>query len=631
MCGFAGIYHFDGALAPDAVRASVDAMLSSIAHRGPDDSSMLQLPFATVGFRRLSIVDLHTGGQPVKNRDGTIHVFFNGEIYNHEELRRRLRAEHGIDVVGGSDAAVLPHLYQCYGERFVDLCNGMFAICVLDSRDRSVRLYRDRLGIKPLYCARTRHGVVFGSELKPLWCGGMVAPAIDTAQVVPYLDFFYVPGRATMAAGVQKVMPAECLVLRPDGERSFRYWSLATPQPLRAGDAIDELDALLADATRLQLMADVPIGISLSGGLDSSLIAYYSNAGAANVTAYTITFPDTNPEELACARAVARALRIDHKELAAQQTDFLDDIDAAITFNDEPVADPAFLPALQVSRAAREHVRVLLSGCGADELFAGYGHYRLTRRATAYRLLALAFGDKIAARTTGIDRTAEQRAAIRVFPRDRMPHHAAAMTHLRPSDRAALRHLTSVDTLAEMAAAFGDARWMDGRNSQLYVDSVTYLPHQLLSMLDRTTMGASIEGRVPFLDHRVAELAMAVHGDEKYAGYRGNKWLLRQLGRRHLPPQVAARRKQGFPNQLQGWLVPERLAAVRDRLLDRGGFARGFFPRPWLEGLLANGQALRENDLLVHSLLVLDAWHRAFVAPRHSGHDPNPKPTSARS
>src|SRR5262245_18969605 len=551
MCGFAGLYLLDLPEAPAALRARIDAMIATIAHRGPDDSTALVLPFAAVGFRRLSIVDLQTGGQPVHNRDGTIHVFLNGEIYNHADLRRQLRAEHGIDVRGGSDAAVLPHLYECHGERFVELLNGMFAICVVDERDHSVRIYRDRLGIKPLYVARTPRAIVFGSELKPIWQSGLVPAAIDTRQVVPFLDLFYVPGRATLAVGIEKVMPGECVVMERAATRTFRYWSLAQRREMRSEETLEELDALLRDATRLPLMADVPIGISLSGGLDSSLIAYYSNAGEANCTAYTITFQDTNREELQGARDVARALRIEHVELAAEPTDFLDDIDRAITFNDEPVADPAYLPALQVARAARQHVRVLLSGCGADELFAGYGHYQLTHRARAYRLLALAFGDRIAARLTNIDRSPGRRAALRAYGRDRLPLHAAAMRHLRRADRQALQPLLAGDTMAELAQAFAEASWMDGRNQQLYVDSVTYLPHQLLGMLDRSTMGASIEGRVPFLDHRVAELAMAIDGRSKFHGTVGNKWLLRQLAQRHLPPSVAERKKQGFPNQLR--------------------------------------------------------------------------------
>ncbi|MDO8349443.1 MAG: asparagine synthetase B, partial [Planctomycetota bacterium] len=198
MCGFAGLYLLTPFGPPDELAARVAAMAATIAHRGPDAENVLVESFAAVAFRRLAIVDLVTGDQPVKNGDGSIAVFFNGEIYNHLELREKLRVEHGIDVKQGSDAAVLPHLYERYGPDFVELCNGMFAICVLDSRDGSCRLYRDRLGIKPMYFAVTPDAVVFGSELKPLFASGLVRPSIDHSQVVPFLELFYVPGKATL-------------------------------------------------------------------------------------------------------------------------------------------------------------------------------------------------------------------------------------------------------------------------------------------------------------------------------------------------------------------------------------------------------------------------------------------------
>ncbi|MBK8098283.1 MAG: asparagine synthase (glutamine-hydrolyzing) [Planctomycetes bacterium] len=614
MCGFAGIYLLAAFEPPTALRDRIDAMARAIAHRGPDAQNTVSSEFAAAGFRRLAIVDLHTGDQPVKNRTGHIEVFFNGEIYNHLELRDRLRQDHGIDIRQGSDAAVLPHLYEHYGPEFVQMCNGMFAICVIDHRTRTCRLYRDRLGIKPLYFAVTRDAVVFGSELKTLFASGLVAPAIDGEQVVPFLELFYVPGRATLARGVEKLMPGEMLVLRQDRAPERRtWWSLAVRRDLRPGDALAELDALLTDATRLQLMADVPIGISLSGGLDSSLIAYWAHTGDAQVRAYTIAFPDTDPGELACARAVARQLGIEHVEITADSGDFLAELDQTTWFNDEPVADPAFHPALMVAKAASRHVKVLLAGTGADELFAGYGHYQEGMRSRAYRLLSLAVGDRLAARAVGLRRSAKSRAAKRVWGQDRMPWHAHMMTHLTDADRQALRPVTAVDHLREMGERFAEAAWMDPRNQQLLVDTTTYLPHQLLSLLDRTTMGASIEGRVPFLDHRVAELAMAIHGSHKFRGQAGNKHLLRQLAARHLPPDVARRKKHGFPSAVKAWLDESRLPQIRDRLLARDGFAAGFFPGDWLQSLLADGDRVRDHAMTVHSLLVLQSWHRVFV------------------
>ncbi len=623
MCGFAGIYLLQPSSSRDELAAIATAMAASIAHRGPDAQNVLALDHAAVGFRRLAIVDLVTGDQPVRSRDGRIAVFFNGEIYNHLELREKLRVEHGIEVTKGSDAAVLPHLYECYGPDFVELCNGMFAICVLDGRDRSCRVYRDRLGIKPMYFAQQGDAVVFGSELKTLFASGLVEAAIDERQFVPFLELFYVPGKTTLCRSVQKLLPGERLVLLPgQAPRVERWWRLATRVSQKPGDRLEELDALLADATKLQLMADVPIGISLSGGLDSSLIAHYAHQGAAHVRAFTIAFPDTDPGELATARAVSKALGIEQVELTAPAGDFLAALPDTTWYNDEPVADPAFFPALCVARAAAQHVKVLLAGSGADELFAGYGHYRLSARATAYRLLATVLGDGLAAKATGMRRTTEERAALRAFGNDRLPWHGLAMTHLTPHDRAALRGLAHGDHLHELADSFRSAAALDPRNRQLCADTETYLPHQLLSLLDRTTMGASVEGRVPFLDHRVAEFALGIHGDHKYGGKDQNKQLLRRLAARHLPGDVATRKKHGFPNAVTKWLGAAQLPAVREQLLTPGEYLADTLPRAWLQGLLATPETLQQNALTVHSLLVLSTWHRLFVR----GQKPAPQP-----
>ncbi len=633
MCGFAGLYLIDclASSNPSAtdLEARIGAMAHSIEHRGPDAQNVLVEPYAAVGFRRLAIVDLVTGDQPVRAADERIQVFFNGEIYNHLELREKLRREHGVAIEHGSDAAVLPHLYEHYGEDFVELLNGMFAICVLDGRDRSMRLYRDRLGIKPLYFSQQGNQVVFGSELKTLFASGLLKAEIDTAQLVPFLELFYVPGTQTICKGIEKLLPGERLVLEQGrSPRRERYWRLADRVTAHPGDRLDELDALLEDATRLQLMADVPVGISLSGGLDSSLIAHYAHQGllasgsSANVRAFTIAFPDTDPGELDCARQVCKKLGIEQIEITAAAGDFLAELDNTTFFNDEPVADPAVFPSLLVSRAAAQHVKVLLAGSGADELFAGYGHYRLTGRCTAYRLLAHVLGDGLAAKAVGMNRAPAERRAIRAFGNDRMPYHGRAMTHLTDADRSALQPLVANDHLSELAECFRNASNLDPRNQQLSADTETYLPHQLLSLLDRTTMGASIEGRVPFLDHRVAEFALSIHGDHKFGNKFENKLLLRKLAQRHLPGDVSTRKKHGFPNAVQKWLSPEAIPEVRAQLCDPGTFVAQTFPKAWVEGLLQTEDSVTQNALTVHSLLVLASWHRVFCEASHSASKP---------
>jgi len=627
MCGFAGIYLINnpGSGIAGELPLRIGAMAQSIEHRGPDAQNVAIEDWAAVGFRRLAIVDLVTGDQPVRANDPRIQVFFNGEIYNHLELRQRLQRDHGVTIDKGSDAAVLPHLYEHYGEDFVDLLNGMFAICVLDGRDRSMRLYRDRLGIKPLYYSEQtgadgQKQVVFGSELKALFASDLVKAEMDERQLVPFLELFYVPGQDTICKGVQKLLPGERLVLEQGrAPRRERYWRLPQQVHAHPGDRLDELDALLADATRLQLMADVPVGISLSGGLDSSLIAHYvhqglkSSGSSAHVRAFTIAFPDTDPGELDCARQVSKQLGIEQIELTAKDSDFLAELDNTTFFNDEPVADPAVFPSLLVCRAAAEHVKVLLAGSGADELFAGYGHYRLTGRGNAYRMLSHVLGDSLARRAVGMQRPAAERHAIRTFGRDRLAYQALAMTHLSEHDRAALQPLVHHDHLHELADSFTAASTLDPRNQQLSADTETYLPHQLLSLLDRTTMGASIEGRVPFLDHRVAEFALSIHGDHKFGNKFENKLLLRKLAQRHLPGDVSTRKKHGFPNAVTRWLSPANMPAVREQLCDRGTLVAETFPRAWLDSMMATPESVTHNALTLHSLLVLSSWHRVFV------------------
>ena len=634
MCGFAGIYLIDSSSgnAPSAneLKTRIQAMAESIAHRGPDAQNVAIESFCAVGFRRLAIVDLVTGDQPVTGTDPRIQVFFNGEIYNHLELREQLRRDHGVTITHGSDAVVLPHLYERYGPDFVDLLNGMFAICVIDGRDRSMRLYRDRLGIKPLYFAQVDQQVVFGSELKTLFASGLCQAEIDTQQLVPFLELFYVPGTSTISKGIEKLLPGERLVLQQGrSPRRERYWRLAQhvanpPAARTQTEILDQLDALLADATRLQLMADVPLGISLSGGLDSSLIAHYAHQGllasgsSANVRAFTIAFPDTDPGELDCARQVSRKLGIEQIEITAEAGDFLFELDRTTFYNDEPVADPALFPSLLVSRAAAQHVKVLLAGSGADELFAGYGHYRLTGRGNAYRLLSHVLGDRLAKKAVGMHRPSAERDAIRAFGKNRLPYHARAMTHLTDADRDALRPLVAYDHLRELGECFLTANQLDARNQQLCADTETYLPHQLLSLLDRTTMGASIEGRVPFLDHRIAEFAMSIHGEHKYGKQFENKLLLRKLAQRHLPLQVSSRKKHGFPNAVTKWLSPAAIPEVRQQLCDPGTFVATTFPKAWVAGLLQSEQSVRQHALTLHSLLVLSSWHRVFAATSHA-------------
>jgi len=381
MCGFAGVTWW-GTACPIGVESAVERMTAVIEHRGPDSAGLINTPGCRVGFRRLAIVDLRTGDQPVSNEDGTIEVLVNGEIYNHRELRRTLeRAGHRFRTQ--SDAEVIPHLYEEHGPDFVHHLNGMFAICVVDHTQQRTLLYRDRLGIKPLFVASSSGALVFGSELKTIVASGLVEPNLDPSQLLMFLGNFSTAGRHTLLHGIEKLLPGELIDFRSGREpERRRYYQIPVTSKSAAVPAdLDALDRALADAVSVRLIADVPVGISLSGGLDSSLVTMYaSQAEHHDLQLFTVHFEGTPREELECAQEVAGRFGLPHETLSASTSSFLSEAPATFWMCDEPVADPAYYAATKVADAAASMVKVLLSGTGADELFAGYGHHGLTAK-----------------------------------------------------------------------------------------------------------------------------------------------------------------------------------------------------------------------------------------------------------
>lgn len=614
MCGFAGMA-FRRAGAPRDAEAVVRRMASTLAHRGPDSDGRIDAPFADVRFKRLSIIDLSTGDQPVSNESGSLQMLMNGEIYNFRELRKELEAA-GHRFRGHSDTEVLPHLYEEWGLDFAKRLNGMFTICVADLERRRLVLCRDRLGIKPLFYAERPEGLFFGSELKALLVSGAVPRALDPGQVLAFLNLFYCPGADTLVQGVHRLQPGELLEWTGEGPaRLHTWWDLAEETRERAEpcDAA-RLDALLQDAVDLELAADVPVGVSLSGGLDSSLMAFYaSRSERSDVKAFTIAFEETPSEELACASLVARQLGLDHEVLSASAGDFLAEGAAALWYADEPVADPAFFSALKVAEAASKRVKVLLSGTGGDELFAGYGRYQLTRkrRALAFALRRSPLAGWL---FSALGRGDELRA-LRDYAEDRAPWHAEAMSHLSRADRARLAAALpgSRSPTGAIESAFARARHLAPLDQQLYADTVTYLRDQLLPLTDRSTMGVSIEGRVPYLDHRVVEAAFALPREAKLAGGREGKAVLRRLAAGRIPERVLRREKLGFPNPVTSWFSGA-LGEALPRIFARpGGFAATFLPPDWIAERTGSRELRLRHWEPVYAALVLQVWHRLFI------------------
>ena len=623
MCGFAGVTWWGGSR-PTGIEAIVDRMVSTIDHRGPDSDGLIDAAGCRVGFKRLAIVDLTTGDQPVSNEDGTVEVLLNGEIFNHRELRRSLeRAGHRFRTQG--DAEIIPHLYEEHGPDFVQHLNGMFAICLIDHTQKRTLLYRDRIGIKPLFVARAGDAVAFGSELKTIVAGGMVEPEVDPSQLLMFLGNFCTAGRETLLQGVERLLPGEMMEIRAGHPtRRHRYYQVpVTPAAEATPPDLEALDALLADAVELRLMADVPVGISLSGGLDSSLITMYAaRAERGDLNLFTVHFEGTPRDELECAQDVARQFGLRHETLSASTDSFLAEAPATFWMCDEPVADPAYFSASKVADAAASMVKVLLSGTGADEIFAGYGHHTLTPKKLA--LSRLPRGLLRSRALTPLLRRAlraDEVEPLQAYRDDRLPWHLRALSSLDPASSDTLAaHLGTARPQADaLRAAYARAAKADPLNRQLFGDIETYLPDQLLPVLDRSTMGASIEGRVPFLDHRVVEMAMGIAGPAKLGGGQERKAPLRSLARGHLPDRVLDRPKLGFPNAVQLWLdngldtmLPHILASP-DSLVDQ------YLPKEWVSSLVATPAACRANWRLAYGLLVLQVWHEVLVrSPRSS-------------
>lgn len=611
----------------------IAAMLQTIAHRGPDGEGILVERSVGLGHRRLAIIDVAGGGQPQANEDGNVQVVFNGEIYNFAALRDELAAR-GHVFRTRSDTEVIVHLYEELGPECVRRLDGMFAFALWDRRRRRLVLARDRVGIKPLYYARTREGLAFGSELKAILAGGGVSREFDVEALRRFLAFRYVPGEATLFRSIRKLLPAHYLVAEDGRIATHRYWDLAFTTARHAcsfADAAAELRTLLGRTVRNHLIADVPAGVLLSGGVDSSaLLALAAEAGGPPLQTFTVGFDGTSvPDERPYARLVAQRFGAEHRELTIGAGDFWDFLPAYARHMEEPVCEPPAVALHYLTRLARQHVKVLLSGEGGDEAFAGYPNYshllalgRLEGwlgplRRPAGALVALA------GRGLGSDRARRYGAALGrplpefYFGRSSSP---AAYFNRRQAPAAALGRAEATEYIAGLLAP-AHAR---GRLEQmLYVDMQTWLPDDLLVKADKITMANSVELRVPLLDHHVLEFAASLPADFKVQGREGKR-VLKAAFAGLLPPEVLLRPKAGFPVPYDAWLRGPLAGRVRETLLSGGAIARGLFPAREIESLLRAQARHGLHAKEVFSLLALEFWHRAFADPAPAGADRAP-------
>jgi asparagine synthase (glutamine-hydrolysing) len=671
MCGIAGIVATDHLDPSDRQRAL--RMRDVMTHRGPDEAGLYSDDRAVLAHRRLSIVDLSTGQQPMSNEDQTVWVVFNGEIYNHAGIRHVLEAE-GHVFRTRSDTEAIIHAYEQWGDECVHRFRGMFAFAIWDERKRRLLLVRDRLGIKPLYWARAGRSLLFGSEIKALLASGLIEARVNEAAVPELLSTRYVSGTETMFEGICKLLPGYQLAFE-DGETTIRqYWDVPTgrPEGLRCGynngrehvddgsaglqacpDPVARFRELLEESVRLRLMSDVPLGVFLSGGIDSSAVAaLMARMIGRPLQTFSVAFEEQAFNELSYSREVAQAIGADAHETIVSDRDFFDALPRLVWHEDEPIAHPSSVPLYFVSALAKRHVTVVLTGEGSDELLAGYGKYpRITwnwRAGTVYqRLVPSACRSLIADSVVPHLPGRVGRYARRSFLGMERTTASMVLDNFASIRMADLQHLLApgARSMATAEQAYSASlAYFDRPNGNstlldrlLYTDVKTYLV-ELLMKQDQMSMAASIESRVPFLDHKLVQFAATLPDSWKLSGWT-TKRILRQSMKGVLPDSILNRPKMGFPVPFSRWTRGSWSHIAREVLLDPRSKQRGVIEPAAVETLLDDHASGRiDAGDQIWSLLNLELWHRTFIdqegtqtlpAPsnaRHRGTQENPPP-----
>jgi len=623
MCGIAGIVGLNPLEPVDETRLKI--MRDVLRHRGPDGEGLWTDGPVGLGFRRLAIIDVAGGAQPMPNEDGSVWVVFNGEIYNHARLRPWLEGR-GHRYRTRSDTETIVHLYEEEGERCVERLQGMFAFAVWDRARRRLLLARDRLGIKLFYYALTERELVFASEIKAILASNAVAPALNKAIVPEFLANRFVAGTETFFQGVTKLLPGRTLTWSADeGVRERRYWSLPAEvggADLSMVEAAGQVRAGLEAAVKSHLMSDVPLGLFLSGGIDSSALAgLMAPMVRGPIRTFSVGLPDTDSNELDWARLVARAVRSVHREVVVTPSEYFDALPRLIRHEDEPIAFTSSVPLYFVSRLAAEDVKVVLTGEGADELFLGYHRYRIThwndRLGRAYGLAPARLRQAVG-RSLGRLPRRVRRYAARTFlalepgPRQLFYENFSVFsTGLQQALLADPELLAARDPYATALERYAAAPGGDlDRMSR--ADLETYLV-ELLMKQDQMSMAASIESRVPFLDHVFVERVAAMPGRLKLRGWE-TKAVMRAAVRDVVPREILARRKMGFPVPVGRWLRGPFRPLVDELVLGPRALARGLFEPSALRRLVASHRAgaVDHGDRL-WLLINLELWQRIFL------------------
>jgi asparagine synthase (glutamine-hydrolysing) len=626
MCGIAGKLLFD----PEAriERSSIQAMLHPMRHRGPDGQGVHLDGNAGLGHLRLSIIDLNTGAQPMTNEDETIWIVFNGEIYNFQELRESLLAK-GHVFRSQSDTEVIIHAYEEFGPDCVKQLRGMFAFAIWDAKRRRLFVARDRVGIKPLYFCETDRAFYFASELKAIIADAAVPREINLPGIRKFLAFNYLPGAETLFKSIHKLPPGHFLTVEQGRVTQRQYWDLQFTQQrwqMPFDEAAEELHGLLAATVRDHMIADVPVGILSSGGVDSSAILNFAvHATDKKIKTFTVGFDGNRVvDERPYARLSAERFGTEHFETSISADDFWNFLPSYVWHMEEPVCEPPAVALFYVSKLARNHVKVLLSGEGGDEAFAGYPNYPNMMRLEAIRSAAGPFartigaGAVLAGKICDSERWRRYGSALgrplatQYFSRTSGPasfFNRNAADFFTPEFLARASAAPAAEFVGQLTAMVKDEPLL---NQMLYVDSKTWLPDDLLVKADKITMANSLELRVPLLDHKVLEFAASLPPDFKVRG-KETKRILKATFAKSLPEEILKRKKAGFPVPYESWLRGGLKEQVEGVLLSDRCLSRGYFQKAEVSRLLEANFLDNKFSKEVFCLLILELWHRQFA------------------
>jgi asparagine synthase (glutamine-hydrolysing) len=625
MCGITGFISKDKNAPVDQRTDLLDRMCASITYRGPDEQGMLVRERAALGMRRLSIIDIKTGQQPIFSDDGNLAIIYNGEVYNFRELRNEM-VSLGHKFKTNSDTEVVVKAYEEFGSDCLKKLRGMFAFAIWNFREETLFIARDRVGKKPLFYTVAEDGsFVFGSELKTLLVHGEIKRDLDLAALDAYLTFGYVPEENCILKNVKKLLPGHFLIFKDGQIKTEKYWDFdyAEPQNIKTeGEYVEILREKIKEAVNIRLISEVPLGAFLSGGVDSStIVAMMSQCSDKPVKTFSIGFKEDSFDELKYARIAAKQFGTDHHEFIVTP-DLFDLVDELVWHFDEPFSDPSSLPTYMLSKMAREHVTVVLSGDGGDELFAGYSRYVINEKRSGFanlpKVIREGFLRPISEKLPHRARGKNYLYNISLDSTDRYIDSVSCFNGQRKG------YLYSDDFRERLNSGFGKSEHSfrlfansvstsSEIDKLLYLDSKTYLPGDILTKVDRMTMANSLEARVPLLDHELIEFVVGIPSHLKMNGLQ-TKHILKKAMEGIVPNEILYREKQGFGVPIGDWINIQLRDRIIGDLSDKRTLERGFFNVGYIQTLLKEHSDGRRDHS--HSLWVLwmfELWQRKYI------------------